>query len=111
MTAAVLDGVALDQAMVRWCKRITRGNITRVVADSQQFLYASFTLDSSSKPATIDYVNLSGASKGKAQVGIFELSGDELRICMSATNKERPKDFSSQPGDNRSYTTWRRTGK
>jgi len=111
MTAAVFDGVPMDKAMVKWCKRITRGNVTRVVAGPQVFLNVSFTLDLSVKPARIDYVNLEGPSKAKTQAGIFELSGDELKICMSAPNQERPTVFSSRPGDNRSYTTWRRTGK
>jgi len=107
MVSAVFNGVAMDQSTVKWCKRITRGNVTRVVAGPQVFLNASFTLDDSRKPHAIDYINLEGATKGKSQAGIFELSGDVLKICMSAPGKPRPANFSSKPGDNRSYTTWR----
>jgi uncharacterized protein (TIGR03067 family) len=106
MVSAVLDGVAMNQEMVTWCRRITRGNITRVVAGPQVFVNASFTLDNSRKPQVIDYVNLEGASKGESQAGIFELIGDSLKICMSAPGQPRPADFSSKPGDGRSYTTW-----
>jgi uncharacterized protein (TIGR03067 family) len=107
MVSAVLDGAAMNQAMVKWCRRITLGNVTRVVAGPQVFVNARFTLDNSKKPHVIDYVNLKGASKGESQAGIFELIGDSLKICMSAPGQPRPADFSSKPGDGRSYTTWR----
>ena len=107
MVSAVLNGAAMNQAMVKWCQRITRGNVTRVVAGPQVFVNASFTLDNSRKPHVIDYVNLEGASKGESQAGIFELIGDSLKICMSAPGQPRPADFSSKTGDGRSYTTWR----
>ena len=101
------DGVGLDKKRVTWCKRITRGHVTTVVAGPQVFLKASFTLDPSKKPNAIDYVNLEGASAGTSQAGIFELSGKALTICMSAPGRPRPADFSSTSGDGRSYTTWR----
>jgi uncharacterized protein (TIGR03067 family) len=107
MVSGVLNGAALNRAMVKWCHRITRGNVTRVVAGPQVLVNASFTLDNSKKPHVIDYVNLDGASKGKFQAGIFELIGDSLKICMSAPGHPRPANFSSKPGDGRSYTTWR----
>ena len=107
MVSAVLDGVAMDQAMVKWCRRITRGNVTRVVAGPQVFVNASFALDKSKQPELIDYVNLEGANKGESQAGIFELIDDSLKICMSAPGRPRPAQFSSKGGDGRSYTTWR----
>jgi uncharacterized protein (TIGR03067 family) len=107
MVSAVLNGVAMNQLMVKWCQRITHGNVTRVVAGPQVFVNASFTLNNSKKPQVINYLNLEGASKGESQAGIFELIGDSLKICMSAPGQPRPADFSSKPGDGRSYTTWR----
>ena len=106
MVSAVFNGAAMNQSMVKWCQRITRGNVTRVIAGPQVFVNASFTLDNSKKPHVIDYVNLEGASKGESQAGIFELIGDSLEICMAAPGQPRPADFSSKTGDGRSYTTW-----
>ena len=110
MVAAVLNGVAMGQDMVKWCQRITRGDITSVVAGPQVMLKARFTLDHSTAPPAVDYVNLAGGSKGKTQAGIFELSGDTLSVCMAAPGQPRPHGFSSKAGDGRSYTTWRRVG-
>ena len=109
MVACVLNGAALGQDMVRWCRRITRGDVTSVVAGPQVMLKARFTLDHSKTPPVVDYINLEGTNKGKSQAGIFELSGDTLSICMAAPGRPRPAGFSSKAGDGRSYTTWRLT--
>ena len=106
MIGAVFNGASMDKKMMEWCKRLTRGNVTTVTAGPQVMLKATFTLAESNK-ADIDYVNLEGPNKGKAQAGIFSLKGDTLEICMAAPGKPRPSDFSSKAGDGRSYTTWR----
>jgi uncharacterized protein (TIGR03067 family) len=109
MVSGVFSGSALDQDMVKWCKRITRGRVTSVVAGPQTMLKATFVLQSGGKHAAIEYRNLEGASAGKAQAGIYELDGDTLKVCMSAPGKRAaPSDFSSRSGDGRSYTIWRR---
>src|SRR4029077_15644666 len=47
MISAVLNGVPMDPNLVKWCKRITRGNVTKVVAGLQVFLNATYSLDQS----------------------------------------------------------------
>jgi uncharacterized protein (TIGR03067 family) len=106
MISGVFNGKPLDASMVKFCKRITRGNTTTVLAGPQTMLKATFTLGISQADA-IDYVNLHGSNKGKPQQGIFELKGSELKICISPPGKSRPTDFSSKPGDGRNYTAWR----
>jgi uncharacterized protein (TIGR03067 family) len=108
MTSGIFNGAAMDKSILKWCKRVTRGNVTRVIAGPQVFLHATFTLDCSHQPPFIDYVNLEAPHKSRSQTGIFDLSGDTLQICMSAPEQPRPADFSSQPGDNLTYTAWRR---
>jgi uncharacterized protein (TIGR03067 family) len=108
MVSAVIDGKPLATEMVKWCKRITRGNVTRILAGPQSMLDAEFTLDATRTPRHIDYVNRSGTNKGKKQEGIYELAGDTLRICTGPPSGSRPSDFTSVKGDGRSYTVWRR---
>ena len=108
MTEGVFNGQSMPESMVQWAKRITRGSVTSVVAGGQVMLKANFTIGDTENPRNIDYVNIEGPNRGKTQAGIFELSGDSLRICMSAPGKPRPGEFESKPGDNRSYTAWRR---
>jgi uncharacterized protein (TIGR03067 family) len=111
MVSAVFNGAPMDESMVQWCRRITQGDITTVVAGPQTMLKARFTLDSTPNPRHIDYLNLHGSTKGKLQAGIYELRGNSLRICIAPPGKERPKEFSSSPKDGRSFTTWRRSNR
>jgi uncharacterized protein (TIGR03067 family) len=107
MVSAVFNGVPMAEDMVKWAKRVTRGNVTSVVAGPQIMLKATFTIDETKKPHTIDYINTEGSNRGQSQAGIFALSGATLRICTAAPGKPRPNDFSSKPKDGRSLTTWR----
>ena len=109
MTAAVFDGKPMAESMIRWATRVTRGDITSVLAGPQVMLRARFTLDESSRPVHVEYVNLEGSNKGKTQLGIAELEGDTLRVCMAPPKKPRPSSFVSIRGDGRSLTEWRRT--
>lgn len=111
MVAAVLNGGTLGKSMMQWCKRITRGGVTAVIAGPRIMIKARFTLDYSIYPHGIEYEAFEGEYAGKKQSGIFELKGDALKICVAAPGKPRPDDFSSMSGDRRSYTAWRRTTK
>jgi len=107
LVSAVSNGGTMSADMVRWAKRVTRGDITTVTAGAQVMLTARFTLDASTNPGAVDYVNLVGAHARKPQAGIFERRGDLLRVCMSPPRKPRPSEFSSTSGDGRTFTIWR----
>jgi uncharacterized protein (TIGR03067 family) len=107
MISGVFDGKPMAENMVAWCKRITHGDVTTVMAGPQTMLKARFTLNPATRPGGIDYVNLEGTHKGKPQAGIYDLSHGILRICMSAPGQSRPDVFVSKAGDGRSFTTWR----
>ncbi len=74
----------------------------------QVFLKAKITLDPSKKPKTIDYRMLEGFTKGKTQLGIYELDGDTFRSCFSAPGDPRPTDFTTKAGDRRTLSVWKR---
>ena len=108
MVSGVMNGQPMDQSLVKWVKRETRGNQTTVLAGPQVMLKAEFTIDSSQSPKAIDYLNLAGANKGKTQLGIYDLLGDLLRVCMAAPGDPRPAEFASVRGDGRAFTVWKR---
>ncbi len=107
MLAGIFNGQPLQPDSVKFCKRVTRGNVTTVMAGPQTMLKARFELDLSKTPNAIDYLNLHGSNKTKSQLGIFERHGNELSICVSAPGKPRPNEFSSKRGDGRNYTVWK----
>jgi hypothetical protein len=49
-----------------------------------------------------------GFTKGKKQLGIYELDGDTLKSCFAKPGEERPTDFTSKPGEGRTLSIWKR---
>lgn len=60
-----------------------------------------FTLrvDAAKKPAHFDTVALDGPFKGQTNPGIYQLDGDDLKLCVpNDKTDQRPKEFSSPEG-------------
>jgi uncharacterized protein (TIGR03067 family) len=108
MISGIFNGAPMDQSMLKWVKRVTRGNQTTVTAGPQVMLKVEFTSDASKSPKSIDYLNTGGSNKGKTQYGIYEFEGDLLKVCVSAPGDARPAQFECVPGDGRTLTTWKR---
>jgi uncharacterized protein (TIGR03067 family) len=108
LVSAVMDGKPMEDSMVSWVKRMTQGNQSTVTAGPQVMLKVEFTCDVSKSPKAIDYINLAGANKGKAQAGIYEFEGELLKFCVAAPGATRPKKFESAKGDGRALTVWKR---
>jgi len=53
----------------------------------------TFKIDVLAKPMTMDIISTSGPSKGKVFLGIYEISGDTLKICYDLDGKKRPTEF------------------
>jgi uncharacterized protein (TIGR03067 family) len=96
VTDAEQNGQALD--------RIKGGTLT--IAD-QSFviktksgaeLKGDLRIDPSKKPRTMDFVHLEGMLRDKTWEAIYELDGDDLKICYAEadSNKDRPKEFKTQ---------------
>ena len=56
--------------------------------------------DTAKKPWTIDAVRTSGKEKGQTLLGIYEVRGKELKMCLGRPGGERrPSSFSTKEGD------------
>ena len=108
MVSGSADGYAMPDAMRATAKRVCAGNETTVTVGGQILLKAKFTLDASRKPKTIDYEMTGGTTKGKTQLGIYELDGDTVKFCFAAPGSARPIEFTSKPGDQRTLSVWKR---
>ena len=85
-------------AEIREKMKITFGKGKVTVSDGQRDEDATFTLDPTKKPKLI---NISGQKGGDNKVsGIYELSGDSLKIAWTQPGGERPTAFKSGEGIN-----------
>jgi uncharacterized protein (TIGR03067 family) len=55
----------------------------------------TFTIDPTKKPKHID-ITAKGLNNGMTVKAIYELNGDQLKICMDPTSQDRPKEFKSK---------------
>jgi uncharacterized protein (TIGR03067 family) len=106
--SASADGQPMPESMLKQMKRVCKGDELTVSMGEQTFFKAKVTIDPSAKPKTIDYDMTEGFSKGKKQLGIYELEGDTLKSCFGAPGAERPADFTSNAGEKRTLSVWKR---
>jgi len=89
-------------------KRITSGKQTVLMADGKELMKATFTVNPTNSPKTIDYKIISGTHQGEEVFGIYEVNGDTLKLSYAAPGKERPTDFEGKPGDKHVFAVWQK---
>jgi uncharacterized protein (TIGR03067 family) len=74
---------------------------------------AKFRLDASASPKAIDLVIADGDAKGKTLLGIYEVKGDEFKLCLREVPDRggRPKEFKTEKEDANLSATLRRAKK
>ena len=108
MVSGTVDGMAIPGAMLKEARRVCQGDEITVKIGAQLIMKAKITIDPSKTPKTIDFQVIDGPTKGKRQLGIYEVDGDTLKSCFAAPDAARPADFASAPGDHRTATVWKR---
>ena len=109
-TKAERDGKAADDVVGH--RLSFTGSRFEIQSKDGKLLYAgTVRLDSSAKPAAIDFDHAEGAVKGKTWKGIYALDGDMLTICDNAPNlnKGRPTAFEAKSGSGYVSITFKRT--
>jgi uncharacterized protein (TIGR03067 family) len=107
MVSGSSDGQPLPDEMRKLMKRVCKGDETTSLMAGQIYFKAKLTIDPSKKPKTIDFQMTEGVTKGKTQLGIYELEGDTFKSCFAAPSAERPTDFTTKPGDGRTLSVWK----
>ena len=59
---------------------------------------ATQKLDPSKSPKTLDGTIADGPNKGTVILGIYEISGDTLKVCFDPEGKKRPTEFKGESG-------------
>jgi uncharacterized protein (TIGR03067 family) len=108
MVSGSADGQPMPDLLLKQMKRVCKGDEATVTMAGQTYIKAKFTIDPSKKPKTIDYQMTDGFTKGKNQIGIYEVEGETFKSCFGKPGAERPTDFTSKPGDGRTLSVWKR---
>ena len=59
----------------------------------------AYTVDAAAKPVTIDLSITEGSDAGKKQLGIVEITGDTMRLCLNTPDSgQRPSEFAAKGG-------------
>jgi len=108
MVSGSADGQPMPEEMRKQMKRVCKGDETTTKMGERVFMRAKITIDPSKKPKTIDYEMIDNFTKGKKQLGIYEVDGDRFKSCFGKPDGERPTDFTSKTGDGRTLSVWKR---
>jgi uncharacterized protein (TIGR03067 family) len=99
-TGGISDGKKVPEDLVAKLNLIAvfkDGKYT-ITIQGKQLEAGTYKIDGSKKPATIDMAVQEGKDKGKSQIGIYKLEGDNLTLVLAnAGIKERPKSFDGAP--------------
>lgn len=107
MISGVLDGDPIDKSMLKYGRRVTRGNQTTVKFGPQVYMQGTFTLDATKSPQEIDFFHTHGTNNGKTQLGIYECDGKTFRLSSATPGQARPTDFTTKKGDGRTVAEWK----
>lgn len=111
MVSGEIDKQPMPEALLKGSKRVAKGDETTVTIGGMLFMKAKFTVDPSKKPKTIDYMMTEGLTKGKTQLGIYELDGDTVKFCFAKPGQDRPTEFVTKEGSGRTLSVWKREKK
>ena len=68
----------------------------------------TFKIDPSKKPKAMDAVPSEGPAKDQTIEEIYELDGDNLKICLALPGNKRPTEFKSGEGSGRWLFSYKR---
>ena len=82
-----------------------------IKVDGKEVSQGTSKIDPTQKPKTIDFTPTIGADKGKTFLGIYEINGQTRKLCFASPGKDRPTEFSAQPGSGQILVVFQRETK
>ena len=93
--SAELAGKPYPQKILDTMKLVVKGE-TYLVEVAGQPDEGQTKLDPAKSPKAIDITGTKGPNKGKTFLAIYELKGDELKVCYDLSGKSRPTEFATK---------------
>jgi uncharacterized protein (TIGR03067 family) len=111
LVSAVQDGDVATLPKDGSLQAIIKGDHITFQAGKTVVLTAAFTLDPAATPKALNLVPSDGDQKGKSMPAIYELKGDEFKLCRADPGKDRPTDFTAKAGSGRFLAVYKRVKK
>jgi uncharacterized protein (TIGR03067 family) len=74
----------------------------------KEYAKLALTVDATTMPKCVDLTVADGSQKDAKLEGIYELKGDELRLCVKVFGLDRPNEFKSPEGASVALLTLKR---
>ena len=104
---AELNGQKLNEDVLKTMKLIIKDGKYSVFAGTVND-QGTLRLDPAKSPKTMDILGTEGPNQGKTILTIYELAGDNLRVCYALGGDERPAAFATKPDTNLFLVTYKR---
>jgi uncharacterized protein (TIGR03067 family) len=99
VVALEANGQKAPAELIKNAKLVFKGD-TYTFHSGDQVIEGMVSLDLTKTPKQIDAKQLSGPGKGKTRKGIYQLEGDDLKLCLGQAGGDvRPKTFATAEGE------------
>jgi uncharacterized protein (TIGR03067 family) len=105
--SAEFAGEKYPQQVLDMMKLILKGDKYTVDVGGQMD-EGTVTRDPGKSPKTMDITGTNGPNKGKTFLVIYELKGDDLRVCYDLSGESRPTEFATKAKTKLFLVTYRR---
>ena len=92
------DGSQIAAETINSWRRIVDGDRVTWKQGEEILVELTIKFDPTAKPMTLDSTIAAGENKGQTMLAIYELDGDEFRMCFAPPGMPRPTEFSSAAG-------------
>jgi uncharacterized protein (TIGR03067 family) len=106
--SAELAGEKYPEEVLKTMKLVLKGEKYTVEVGGQSD-EGTITLDPAQSPKAMDIKGTKGPNEGKTFLVIYELKGDEMRVCYDLSGKSRPSEFATKAGTQLFLVKYRRT--
>jgi uncharacterized protein (TIGR03067 family) len=109
MVSVVRNGEVVPSTFLATGELVVKGDVYKVSLNDISAT-ATFKLDPSKTPKQIDFTYTDGANNGQTIQGIYELKGEELKVCRGLDDKTpRPKKFEAAADSELISVVWKKT--
>jgi len=102
-----VEGMKLPAQMFKGAKIIIKGDTFTSITGEATYS-GTIKVDVTKQPKTIDLIFTEGPEKGRTSLGIYELDGDSLKICLGLAGRDRPKEYVTKQGSGHALETLER---